>query len=230
MLQPPSISLCSRTMEDPNSWPMASKLENETVSHQPRTAPPALNQGHPVILDFSSETDPKDPKNWPPSQKITNTILYGLLTMGATLASAIYAAGAQAIASEFHIHADIAALGTSVLLLGFGLGPLLWAPLSEIFGRRLPVLVPCSLSVVFTIGTGFSTNITAVLITRFLTGFCGSAPIAITGGALADMFVPEERAVALLGYAGAVVGGPVLGMNSRPHCAILRNKMLNISI
>lgn len=200
-------------MDEQNRWPVASKLEHQTIPHQLGTALPTSDQEHPIILDFSGENDPEDPKNWPPSRKITNTILYGLLTMGATLASAIYAAGAQKIASEFHIHADIAALGTSVLLLGFGLGPLLWAPLSEIFGRKLPVLVPCSLSVLFTIGTGFSTNVAAVLITRFLTGFCGSAPIAITGGALADMFVPEQRAVALLGYAGAVVGGPVLGIN-----------------
>ncbi|POS72615.1 polyamine transporter 1 [Diaporthe helianthi] len=67
-------------------------------------------------------------------------------------------------------------------MLGFGLGPLLWAPLSE-----------------------------TVLITRFFGAFFASAPVTNTGGVLGDLFSATHRGIAMAGYALAVVGGPTLG-------------------
>ena len=49
------------------------------------------------------------------------------------------------------------------------------------------------------------------MITRFFTGFFGSAPITITGGVLGDIWSPEQRGVAVVGYAVAVIGGPTIG-------------------
>jgi MFS family permease len=49
------------------------------------------------------------------------------------------------------------------------------------------------------------------MITRFFTGFFGSAPVTNTGGVLSDIWSPEERGAAIVGYAMAVVGGPVIG-------------------
>lgn len=36
---------------------------------------------------------------------------------------------------DLHMSVEVAILGLSVYVLGFGLGPLVWAPLSEIYGR-----------------------------------------------------------------------------------------------
>lgn len=49
------------------------------------------------------------------------------------------------------------------------------------------------------------------MLTRFFTGFFGAAPVTNTGGVLSDIWTPEERGAAIVGYAMAVVGGPVLG-------------------
>ena len=49
------------------------------------------------------------------------------------------------------------------------------------------------------------------MITRFFAGFFGSAPVANTGGVLADIWAPEQRGIAVVGYAIAVVGGPNIG-------------------
>lgn len=55
--------------------------------------------------------------------------------------------------SSADVHGDagtqVAAFGTSLLLLGFGLGPLLWAPLSEVYGRKPAILIPTFLSALF---------------------------------------------------------------------------------
>ncbi|KAK7428236.1 hypothetical protein QQZ08_005302 [Neonectria magnoliae] len=161
------------------------------------------------IVQFDGPDDEGNPKNWPVRRKVTYTILYGLLTMGVTFSSAVYSTGVKQIAKEFGSSQDIANLGTSTLLIGFGTGPLLWAPMSEMFGRKVPVLMPYFLALVFTVGTTVATNITTVLTTRFFVGFFGSAPMVITGGVLGDLFDPQQRGLALVGYAGAVVGGPV---------------------
>ena len=49
------------------------------------------------------------------------------------------------------------------------------------------------------------------MITRFFAGFFGSAPVTNTGGVLGDIWAPTDRGTAIVGYAFAVVGGPVLG-------------------
>ncbi|PYI08794.1 MFS multidrug transporter [Aspergillus sclerotiicarbonarius CBS 121057] len=161
------------------------------------------------LVEFDGPADSENPRNWSMARKVMSTIVYGLLTMGATWSSAIYSTGAQRVAAEFHVTEAVASLGTSFLLIGFGIGPLLWSPLSEIHGRKFPVLIPYFVAVCFTFGTGVARNIQTVLITRFFVGFFSSAPLCITGGALADLFDPQQRGLALLGYAMAVVGGPV---------------------
>ena len=102
-------------------------------------------------------------------------------------------------------------MGLSVLLVGFGVGPLFWAPLSEIFGRKPAVLIPYFLSAVFSFGTATAKDIQTIVITRFFAGFFGSAPVTNTGGVLGDIWAPTERGTAIVFYSLAVVAGPVLG-------------------
>lgn len=102
-------------------------------------------------------------------------------------------------------------VGLSILLAGFGLGPLLWAPLSEVYGRKPAILIPYFVAAVFSFGTATAKDIQTVLITRFFTGLFGSAPVTNTGGVLSDIWAPTQRGTAVVGYAFAVVGGPVLG-------------------
>lgn len=102
-------------------------------------------------------------------------------------------------------------LGLTLLLLGFGFGPLIWAPLSELYGRKPAVLVPYFIAAIFSFGTATAKDIQTVLITRFFAGFFSSAPITNTGGVLGDIWSPDQRGAAIVGYAMAVVGGPILG-------------------
>ncbi|KAF2429629.1 MFS general substrate transporter [Tothia fuscella] len=95
-------------------------------------------------------------------------------------------------------------------MFGFGVGPLLWAPLSELYGRKYTVLGPYSIAMVFAFSTGAAKDIQTVLITRFFTGFFASAPVCITGGVLKDIWPSKERGVALVFYGLSVLSGPLL--------------------
>ena len=85
------------------------------------------------------------------------------------------------------------------------------APISEIFGRKPAVLIPYFLAAIFSFGTATAKDIQTIAITRFFAGFFGSAPVTNTGGVLGDIWAPTQRGTAIVAYAFAVVGGPVLG-------------------
>jgi MFS family permease len=138
-------------------------------------------------------------------------MLYGLVTMTATWASSSYSPGTRQIAQEFHVGTQVATLGTTLFLFGFGIGPLLWAPLSEVYGRRLAVFVPMFVAICFSFGSATSKDLQTLMLTRFFGAFFASAPVTNTGGVLGDLYSPAWRGIAMAGYAMAVVGGPVLG-------------------
>lgn len=163
------------------------------------------------LVDFDGPSDPYHPKNWPLKKKVVTTMLYGCVTMSATWASAAYSAGTAEIAAHFSVSKQVAVLGTTLFLFGFGVGPLLWAPLSEVYGRRVAVLVPMFVAICFSFGSATAKDFQTLMITRFFGAFFASAPVTNTGGVLGDLFLPSERGIALAGYAMAIVNGPILG-------------------
>lgn len=174
------------------------------LSHIPTTAS--------SLVDFDGPGDPYKPMNWPLRKKVVTTLLYGFVTMTATWASSCYSAGTAQVAREFGVGTQVAVLGTSLFLIGFGIGPLLWAPLSEVYGRRVAVFVPMFVAGCFSFGSATSKDFQTLMLTRFWGAFFASAPVTNTGGVLGDLYGPAQRGVAMAGYAMAVVAGPALGM------------------
>lgn len=164
-----------------------------------------------VIVGFDGPDDPYRPLNWAFKKKVMTTALYGFTTMGATFASSVYSPAVNQIAGDYNVGSEVSLLGVSLLLFGFGVGPLIWAPLSEVYGRKPAVLIPYFIAAVFSFGTAAAKDIQTICITRFFTGLFGSAPVTNTGGVLGDIWAAEQRGVAIVGYAMAVVGGPTLG-------------------
>ena len=99
----------------------------------------------------------------------------------------------------------------SIFILGYAVGPLLFGPLSEEYGR-VPVL---QLSNIFflawNLGCGFAQTKGQMLAFRFLSGLGGSAPLAVGGGVLSDCFYAEERGKSIAIYGLAPLLGPAVG-------------------
>jgi MFS family permease len=164
-----------------------------------------------VIVDFDGPDDPYRPLNWLFKKKAITTALYGLTTMSTTLGSSIFSPATEQIAADYHVGTEVATLGTALFLFGMGLGPLLWAPLSELYGRKPAVLIPTFIAGIFAFGAGAGKDIQTIIICRFFQGMFGSAPVTNTGGALGDIWNAEQRGAAIVGYAMALVGGPTIG-------------------
>ncbi|KAL2177407.1 major facilitator superfamily domain-containing protein [Thermothelomyces heterothallicus CBS 202.75] len=167
--------------------------------------------GPELLVDFDGPEDPYKPLNWPLHKKVVTTLLYGLVTMSATWASSCYSAGTAQVAAAFGVSSQVAVLGTSLFLVGFGIGPLLWAPLSEVYGRRLAVFAPMFVAACFSFASAASKDFQTLMLTRFWGAFFASAPVTNTGGVLGDLYGPAQRGIAMAGYAMAVVAGPALG-------------------
>jgi MFS family permease len=94
--------------------------------------------------------------------------------------------------AKFHVQREVAILPLSLYTLGFTLGPVLAAPLSELYGRRIIYWTSLPLLVVFTVIAGVSNNITQLIINRFIAAVCGSGTLAVGAGKL-----PQPHALGL---------------------------------
>ena len=136
------------------------------------------------------------------------------------LAATMFAPGAEKLAEEFHItNTTIATMTVSLYLLGFAIGPLILAPLSELYGR-LPVYHASSIIfLAFTIACAVSTNVGMFLVFRFFAGSAGAAPLTLGGGTIADVIHPEKRGAAMALWAIGPLLGPVIGPIAGGFCA-----------
>jgi MFS family permease len=97
----------------------------------------------------------------------------------------------------------------NLLCKGFAAGPLLWAPLSEMYGRATIFNLTNVFFVAFTLGCGFANDLTSLIILRFFAGFNGSACLALGGGVIADMIAPNARGKATALWSIGPLMGPV---------------------
>ncbi|EYE97665.1 MFS transporter [Aspergillus ruber CBS 135680] len=155
--------------------------------------------------------DPRNPMNWGYVKKWSITFLASFITLAVSLVSSAYSGGISQIVTDFNASEEIAILGVSLFVLGFAFGPLIWAPLSETFGRRNIFIMTYGLMTAFNAGACGSQNIQTLIILRFFGGFFGSSPFGNSGGTIADMFASSERGIAVSMYSAAPFLGPCLG-------------------
>lgn len=70
--------------------------------------------------------------NWTTNKKVFITAMLCVLTFSIYIGSAIYSPGATSVEETFGVSEPVAILGLSCFVAGYGLGPMLWSPMSEI--------------------------------------------------------------------------------------------------
>ncbi|KAF9740656.1 hypothetical protein PMIN06_000382 [Paraphaeosphaeria minitans] len=165
------------------------------------------------LIDWYGPNDPENPRNWSNPKKFFVTGEIVLLTFSIYIGSAIYTPGLMGVMAEFGVSQVAATLGLTLFVAGYGLGPLLWSPLSEIpqFGRNPIYIATLLVFVLFQIPTALASNFGMLLAFRFLTGFFGSPALATGGATIADMYRPSKQAYGLSIWGIGAVCGPCLG-------------------
>lgn len=122
-------------------------------------------------------------------------------------------APAQAdVLAEFHSHDRmLGSFVVSIFILGYMVGPLIIAPMSELYGR-VPLYHVCNVVfLVFTIACAVAQTLPQLFVFRFLAGVAGSCPMTIGSGTAADMITREKRAGVMAIWAMGPILGPVVG-------------------
>lgn len=207
----------------------SSSDQDSEVAHEPiqeRYGNPSNTRFRRVasktIVSFG-HNDPENPVNWrkvrsapkpPPDSNLTNTLqarkflVLGagvLQVMNSTIGSSICSNAIPQIADEFNItNQQLLVLPISIFLIGYILGPLVWGPSSEYFGRKRPMLIAFCGFMIFTLACAVSDSYASLLVFRLFNGMMASAPIATTGGLFADVHDDPTQRGRLMAYYMAV--------------------------
>ncbi|KAJ5818466.1 major facilitator superfamily domain-containing protein [Penicillium riverlandense] len=164
----------------------------------------------PFEVKFEKD-DPDNPKNFGSGYKVWLVFQMSLLAMVGALGSSIISPGEAAIAEYTNVRKDVTALTVALFVLGWAFGPMIWAPISEVYGRRMGMLPAIFVLGLFSIGTATSKNAESIFLTRFFGGIFASAPISNVPAALGDLFTPATRGNAMTFVALCIAGGPTVG-------------------
>ena len=206
----PATSSHTQHSDTEPASPPAVHHDEENPSHVNSEKEKEKDEKKSYLVDWEPN-DKANPRNWSTSYKSWITFQLGMLALSASLGSSIISPAEDAIMAYTHISSEVAVLPISFYILGFAFGPLLWAPISEVWGRKLSMEPAMFCLGLFSIGTATSTSAASIFITRFFGGVFGSAPVSNVSAALGDMWAPKARGTAVTFYAVAVVGGPTLG-------------------
>ncbi|KAL9107519.1 MAG: hypothetical protein Q9227_007621 [Pyrenula ochraceoflavens] len=166
-----------------------------------------------ILIDWYTTDDPENPQNFSFGKKLQVCAVIILYTFAVYCASSIYTPSEQGVMEKFNVGQSKASLGLSMYVLGYGVGPLLFSPLSEIprVGRLWPYIASFGLFVILAVPTALVDNYAGLLVLRFLTGFMGSPCLATGGASMGDIFSFLKLPYGLAIWTAAAFCGPALG-------------------
>lgn len=155
------------------------------------------------------EGDVDNPKNFSKGYKWWCTMVVALTCFCVAFNSAVITADTAGVAETFDVSEEVALLPITLFVVGFGIGPLVFAPISEWVGRKIVYVSTLTIAVIFVIPCAVATNIQTLLVCRLIDGIAFSAPMTLVGGTLADLWRSEERGVPMAAFSAAPFCGPV---------------------
>ncbi|KYK59613.1 hypothetical protein DCS_00745 [Drechmeria coniospora] len=194
-----------------------SRLEAEQLHAMEKTQSlpvvPRRTKDGAILVDWYYSDDPDDPHNWSNGKRALISVIICLYTFVVYATSAIYTSSTYGIMEEFGVSQLEATLGLSLYVLGYGIGPLVFSPLSEIprIGRSPVYIITMFLFVVLSIPTAFASTFAGLLVLRFLQAFFGSPCLASGGASLGDMYSLMALPFAMVAWVSAAYCGPALG-------------------
>jgi hypothetical protein len=186
----------SRGMEDFEPLKNSASLPHwRIVTSQSRITPRVLSRKYkgsgtdidPYLVDWI-HGDPGNPMTFAMWKKWLITLLVAFSTFAMSFASSAYTGGIRQIINDFDVSEEVVILGISLFVIGFAIGPLIWAPLSELYGRQKVFVITYGIFVVFNAGTAGSNSVVTLIVLRFFAACFGSSVLTLAGGVVADLF------------------------------------------
>ncbi|KAJ7583619.1 MFS general substrate transporter [Mycena floridula] len=152
-----------------------------------------------------------NPLNWSVVKRGYITLVGGLLCLNSSFSSSAPGGVIPQIAQAFGMSTEVSILVISLYVAGYCVGPLVWGPLSEVYGRRILFIISFACYTCFQVGCALAPNTAAMLVFRFLSGVASACPLTNAGSVLGDIWDPTIRGKAMAIFVVAPFAGPALG-------------------
>ena len=143
------------------------------------------------------------------------TVFLGIMTAMAPLSTDMYLPALPEMSMDFGISASLTQLTLTMTMFGMALGQIFMGPLSDRFGRKIPLLCGMAVFTAASFGACLADSITIFLVFRFLQGFSGASGIVIARAIARDVAEGPELtrffAVLMLVNGVAPIAAPVIG-------------------
>ncbi|KAG8157541.1 hypothetical protein KVR01_012583 [Diaporthe batatas] len=164
------------------------------------------------VVGWDGQDDPAMPLNFQPFRKWLLVGLLSTITLVTPFASSILSPGIASLMAEFgETQQIVGSMTVSIYLLGYVVGPMVMAPMSEIYGRRPVLTVANAFFCCWQVGCALAPNISALIVFRFFSGVGGAGCLTVGGAVIGDLFRPEQRGFAMGIWTFGPLIGPILG-------------------
>lgn len=148
-------------------------------------------------------------------KRIQLAILLGSLGLLGPFTIDTYLPSFPTIVKDFHTTASLVQISLTACLLGLGAGQLFIGPLSDVKGRRKPLLLFLCLYLLASLTCSFSPNIYFLIVARFVQGFSAAGGLVVSRAIVRDLFSGKElikffTLIVLVGNLGPIVA-PIAG-------------------
>ena len=196
----------SLTLEGNEAKTTKTKLETE----------PCEGDVAPIIVDYDGPDDPDNPYNWAIYKKVFLIIEIGIMTISVYMGSAIYTPGIEDMMSDLHTTRVKATLPLAMFVIGYGIGPLIFSPMSEnaALGRTSIYIVTVFFFFIFLIPQSFGPathSLASLTVLRLLAGISASAPMGTGGASASDVVTVPYMPMGIIAWSMAGICGPTLG-------------------
>jgi MFS transporter, DHA1 family, multidrug resistance protein len=149
------------------------------------------------------------------SSRIWIAIVLGSLAAFGPLSIDMYLPALPDLASDLNATTSVTQLSLSACLLGLALGQLIAGPISDVRGRRLPLIVGIAIYAIVSVLCVYSPSIEMFIILRFIQGLAGAAGIVISRASVRDLYSGVELtkffALLMLVNGAAPILAPIMG-------------------
>ncbi|ULL18603.1 MFS transporter [Paenibacillus sp. H1-7] len=128
----------------------------------------------------------------PRTRRLWMALILGALASFGPLSIDMYLPALPTLADDLQTTPSLAQLSLTFCLLGLSLGQLLAGPLSDVRGRRKPLMVGLFVYMIASLLCAFSPSIWALIALRFIQGVAGAAGIVISRAIVRDMYSGTE--------------------------------------
>jgi MFS family permease len=149
-----------------------------------------------------------------PPLPFSRTVVFRFINLTRrTLSGVMFAPALRSVLADFGSESEtLAALCISIYVAGYAIGPLIWAPLSELYGRRVINNWTNILFLLTEVGSGAAPTLSFLIVARFFGGFFSSSRFVLGGAIINDVIDPmnQGRVMAVLNFGGTIcsVFGP----------------------